>query len=78
MKVPSAGKADCRSARWIRFPTSMKDTTVLEEGLRSFDDLIAAEREMQRLEHEISRTLVRRPSGSLLRASTRVRAQRGL
>ena len=39
-----------------QIPNFEQDTTVLEEGLRAFDDLIAAEREMERLEHEISRT----------------------
>src|SRR5215471_17972634 len=39
-----------------QIPDFQEDTTVLEEGLRSFDQLIAFEREMERLEHEISRT----------------------
>lgn len=39
-----------------QIPDFEQDTTVLEEGLRSFADLISAEREMERLEHEISRT----------------------
>jgi ATP-binding cassette subfamily F protein 3 len=39
-----------------QIPDFQEDTTVFEEGLRSFADLIAAEREMERLEHEISRS----------------------
>jgi len=39
-----------------QIPDFQEDTTVLEEGLHSFADLIRAEREMERLEHEISRT----------------------
>jgi ATP-binding cassette, subfamily F, member 3 len=37
-----------------QIPSFEEDRTVLEEGLRAFDELIAAEREMGRLEHEIS------------------------
>jgi ATP-binding cassette subfamily F protein 3 len=37
-----------------QIPNFEEDTTVLEEGLRSFSELIAAESEMERLEHEIS------------------------
>jgi ATP-binding cassette subfamily F protein 3 len=45
-----------------QIPDFQNDTTVLEEGLRSFADLISAEREMERLEHEISS----RPAEDLL------------
>jgi ATP-binding cassette subfamily F protein 3 len=37
-----------------QIPDFESNTTVLEEGLRSFADLIASEQEMSRLEHEIS------------------------
>ena len=39
-----------------QIPDFHEDTTVLDEGLRSFEELIAVEREMERLEHEISRS----------------------
>ena len=39
-----------------QIPDFHQDTTVLNEGLRSFEELIAVEREMERLEHEISRS----------------------
>ena len=39
-----------------QIPDFQEDTTVLEEGLRSFSGLIATEQEMGRLEHEISET----------------------
>ena len=56
MKDPSAERADLQVGTLDQIPNFEQDTTVLEEGLRAFDDLIAAEREMERLEHEISRT----------------------
>jgi ATP-binding cassette subfamily F protein 3 len=37
-----------------QIPDFQEDTTVLQEGLRSFSGLIAVEQEMSRLEHEIS------------------------
>jgi ATP-binding cassette subfamily F protein 3 len=37
-----------------QIPDFKEDRTVLEEGLQSFQHLLAAEREMERLEHEIS------------------------
>jgi ATP-binding cassette subfamily F protein 3 len=37
-----------------QIPDFQNDTTVLDEGLRSFEELITVEREMARLEHEIS------------------------
>src|SRR5262245_5801078 len=37
-----------------QIPDFQETTTVFEEGLRSFEHLIAAEREMEHLEHEIS------------------------
>jgi ATP-binding cassette subfamily F protein 3 len=37
-----------------QIPDFHENTTVLEEGLRSFDNLISAEREMRQLEHNIS------------------------
>jgi ATP-binding cassette, subfamily F, member 3 len=45
-----------------QIPNFEEDTTVIEEGLRSFKELIVAEHEMERLEHEISRA----PSEDLL------------
>ena len=45
-----------------QIPNFEEDTSVLEEGLRSFEELIGAEHEMERLEHEISRA----PSEDLL------------
>ena len=49
-------KAGIQVGTLDQIPDFQEDTTVLEEGLRSFADMIAAEREMERLEHEISRT----------------------
>ena len=49
-------KASLQVGTLDQIPDFQEDTSVFEEGLRSFADLIAAEREMERLEHEISRT----------------------
>ena len=47
-------KAGLQVGSLDQIPDFHEDTTVLEEGLRSFADLIAAEREMEQLEHDIS------------------------
>jgi ATP-binding cassette, subfamily F, member 3 len=47
-------KAGLQVGTLDQIPDFHEDTTVLEEGLRSFADLIATEREMERLEHDIS------------------------
>jgi ATP-binding cassette subfamily F protein 3 len=57
---PDAGSVTKRAGLQIgaldQIPDFQEDTSVLEEGLRSFSDLIATEQEMSRLEHEISET----------------------
>ena len=56
MKDPSAERADFRSERSIRFPTFRRTRRFLKKGYALSTTCIAAEREMERLEHEISRT----------------------
>jgi len=55
---PDAGLITRRTGLQVgtldQIPDFQETTTVFEEGLRSFERLIAAEREMERLEHEIS------------------------
>ena len=57
---PDAGSVSRKSGLQIgtldQIPNFVEDTTVLDEGLRAFAELIDAEQEMERLEHEISST----------------------
>ena len=47
-------KAGLQVGALDQIPDFHDETTVLQEGLRAFADLIATEREMERLEHDIS------------------------